>query len=135
MTDPTTPKDALDEWRVSTAIDAWHIACHNGETQLQGMRRVVEALDVWDQVHFIRRVPDSTTDCVCGHRMALHPDCGCVAPCPSPVELAAELAVLRAQRDAALARLRQAPKHAPNSDYMLLVADLGAALGVQPEGN
>jgi len=134
MTDQPAPKDAPDEWRVSTAIDAWHIACHNEETQLQGMRRVVEALDVWDQVHFIRRVPDSATDCVCGHQMALHPDCGCAIPCPSPAILAAEFAVLRAQRDAALALCDEhdADPFAPTT---LTIRAVRAALGVQPEGN
>jgi hypothetical protein len=29
---------------VTVALDAWHFACHAGETQQQGMQRVVDAL-------------------------------------------------------------------------------------------
>jgi hypothetical protein len=50
--------------------------------------------------------------------------------------LRAELGVLRAQRDAAATRVEQDPDGFKRvDDYGRLLADVRAALGVQPEGN
>jgi hypothetical protein len=41
--DQPAPKDAAMESAISAGLDAWHVACHAGETQLQGIRRVLAA--------------------------------------------------------------------------------------------